>query len=249
MSLFTKGYRFVFGFVVFLLYHRKLDFNYLVRGKRIAIVGAANSAYNTGKGSYIDGFDFVVRINKAPYLVESGKWKEDIGSKTDVLFHSFFENQESGGGPMNLGLYDTIGIRYLVNPVSNFAGYRLIFNFYKKYLARRITYSLSQEWFKAIERQLGTFRPTIGFCALSAAVQSDFSELYITGFTFFKTAFGEGYRDQMKESHQVLKFIKDSGLHNPDLEFEEFLKLLDCNKGKNIILDETLKAIVTSASK
>ncbi len=244
MSLFTKSYRFVAGLFVFIICHRKLNFNSLVKGKRIAIVGAANSAYQTGKGSFIDGFDFVIRVNKAPYVVQSGKWKDDIGSKTDLLFHSFFENQESGGGPLNLELYGNLGIKYLINPICNFTGYRLTFNFYKKYLINKRTYSLPSKWFKGIEQTLGTFRPTIGFCALNAALQSDFSELYITGFTFFKTAFGEGYRDQMKESHQVLTFIKEAGLHNPDLEFSAFLKLLRANEEKEIAMDDTLKNII-----
>jgi len=244
MNLLTRGFRFLYGFFLVIVWRRTLNFNALVKGKRIAIVGAANSAYHTSRGPFIDGFDFVIRVNKGPYVVKDGKWTSDIGSRTDILFHSFFENEESGGGALNLILYDRQGVRYIVNPVSNFAGYRLIFNFYKKYLERRNTYSLSSAWYREIENQLGQFRPTIGFCALIAAIQSDFSELYLTGFTFFKTAFGEGYRDQMKESHQVRKFIRDAGLHNPDLEFELFLKALDANKNKNIVMDDVLRDII-----
>ena len=244
MNLVKRGYHFIYGLVLFVLYARRLNFNNLVKGKRIAIVGAANSAYNTEKGAFIDGFDYVIRINKAPYVVKEDKWQKDIGSRTDVLFHSFFENESSGGGPLNLPLYDSLGIKYLINPISSYAGYRVSFNFYKKYLRRRVTYLMPHKWYKEIETALGQFRPTIGFCALNAVVQADFSELYITGFTFFKTAFGEGYRDHMKESTQVRKYLQEAGLHNPDMEFVQFLKLLNSTTDKKIMLDDTLQSII-----
>jgi hypothetical protein len=44
------------------------DLSYF-HSKRIAIVGPANSAFNTNKGSYIDGFDIVVRMNKSPMTI------------------------------------------------------------------------------------------------------------------------------------------------------------------------------------
>ena len=37
------------------------------KNKRIAVIGAANSAFSEKNGSYIDDFDIVVRVNKAPH--------------------------------------------------------------------------------------------------------------------------------------------------------------------------------------
>jgi hypothetical protein len=221
----------------------------LLKGKRVAIVGAASSAFNTSKGDYIDGFDVVIRINKASVLLKDGKWKKDIGAKTDILFHSFFENEESGGGPLNFELFDSLGIQYVINPVAAYEGYRVTFNFYKKYLSKRITYSLTKDWYKTVQGKLGRFRPTIGSCALYASLECEFSELYMTGFTFFKTPFGEGYRNRIKEAHQVQKYIKDAGLHDPDLEFQLFLEKLVIHSKKKIRMDDTLGAIVAEHSK
>jgi len=249
MSILSKGLRFIYGLFLFFHCKRVLDIQTVLKGKRVAIVGAASSAFNSGKGSYIDGFDVVIRINKAGLLLKDGKWKQDIGAKTDILFHSFFENEQSGGGPLDLALFDSLGIRYLVNPIAAYEGYRVTFNFYKKYVTNRITYSLSKNWYQALKKKLGKFRPTIGFCALSAALNSEFSELYITGFTFFKTPFGEGYRDAMKDTHQVQQHIRQAGLHDPDLEFRLFLDQLAANREKNIKMDDTLLAIVTENKK
>ncbi len=246
MTFFGKSVRFVSGLFLMLLYWRRLDLCRLTRGKRLAVVGAANSAFNTGLGEFIDNFDVVVRINKAPYVVADGKWRKDIGARTDILFHSFFENEVSGGGRLDFAIYDELGIKYVVNPIANFSGYRVIFNFYKKYLNGERTYSLGRKEYDELALRLNGFQPTIGFCALYALLKTEFSELYITGFTFFKTAFGEGYRNQMKEPEQVQKFIKDAGLHDPDLEFSVFLEMLEEYKDKKIVLDDELKKIVAS---
>jgi hypothetical protein len=71
----------------------------------------------------------------------------------------------------------------------------------------------------------------------------------MTGFTFFKTPFGEGYRNRIKEAHQVQKYIKYAGLHDPDLEFQLFLEKLVIHSKKKIRMDDTLGAIVAEHSK
>jgi hypothetical protein len=241
-----RTYKFLLGFLLFLVYKRTLNFHQLIKGKRIAIVGAASSAYNTDKGDYIDSFDFVIRINKAPHQLKDGKFKKDIGTKANILFHSFFENQQSGGGPLDITLYDALGIEYIINPISAYSGFRVTFNFYKKYLIGRKVYHLPSGNYRIIKAGLQDYLPTIGFCALKTAMEGEFSELYITGFTFFKTAFGAGYRDDMKEAHQVQKYIADKGLHNPDLEFKSFVSTLAKHRSKNIVMDDVLKSIVDS---
>lgn len=233
------------GVILTLSYTRKFDVN-ILRGKRVAIIGAANSAYNTNKGVYIDSFDFVVRVNKAPLLLRDGKGTHDIGTKLDILFHSFFENDFSGGGPLDFALYDKLGIRYVINPIPTYFGYRGIFNFYKKYLLRKEVYTLAYTPYKIMEKAFGHYRPTTGFCALHSVLEADFKELFITGFTFFKTAYADGYRDPMKEAEQAKKYIKDSNIHSPDIEYEEFKKLLRKNSFKKIEMDETLKQILTN---
>ena len=244
MSFFYKVFSFSYGLILFFTCKRTIDLQKLLKGKRVAIVGAADSAFNTGKGSYIDSFDIVIRINKAPLLLKTGQWRNDIGAKTNILFHSFFENEKSGGGPLDMDLYDTLGVTHLVNPISVYSGYRVTFNFYKKYLMARTVYALPHSMYMRIQHKLDKFRPTIGYSALISVLETEFSELYITGFTFFKTAFGSGYRNDMKEAPQVQQYIKSNGLHDPDLEYRNFLEILKINASKNIILDDALNEIV-----
>jgi hypothetical protein len=245
MSLLKKLSNAVIGLGLTFRYTKTFDVGYF-KGKRLAIIGAAGSALNTGNGEYIDQFDCVIRINKATLLLKDGMGLADTGKKTDVLFHSFFENLYSGGGPLDMELFDRLGIKYVVNPVSTYFGYRVIFNFYKKYLSRRVVYRMPSASYRSIDKKFAPFRATTGFLALKAALEADFKELFITGFTFFKTAYADGYRDEMKQADQARKYIADSNIHNPDLEYQEFKLLYLKNCHKNIVIDAGLSAILKS---
>ncbi len=239
----TRYYNAFRGFLLLLRYTRRFDTG-MLKGKRIAIVGPASSAYQTNRGAYIDGFDYVIRINKAPLLLKDGKYDADIGRKLDILFHSFFENDFSGGGPLDFELYDRLGIKYVINPIPTFFGKRVTFNFYKKYLLPRVVYGLAPEPYQEAVKAFGRFRPTTGFCALKMSVEADFSELFITGFTFFKTPYGSGYRDALKDVETNKKYINDSNIHNPDIEYEQFKVILVANRHKRITTDIQLKQIL-----
>lgn len=243
MKFLTKIYRAIYGFILMLRFTKRFDKSILTK-KRIAIVGPASSAINTDRGDFIDAFDFVIRINKSPLVVKEGKFKKDIGSKIDILFHSFFENDFSGGGPLDFNLYHQQGIRYVINPIPTYFGWRVTFNFYKKYLLSQVVYYLPAAPYNEVIGAFGKFRPTTGFCALKAAMESDFSELFITGFTFFKTAYGDGYRDALKDVNVNKKYIADSNIHNPDIEYEQFIAMLKANPHKTVFVDKELQQIL-----
>lgn len=99
-------------------------------GKKVAVVGPADSAFEVQNGKKIDAFDFVIRINKAP-----GTWNPDnekfLGSKTDIWFHSFFENKVSGGGPLTHDIFETRRISKIINPRTTLDAYRRTFNFFR----------------------------------------------------------------------------------------------------------------------
>lgn len=233
------------GLGLLALNFRDFDFS-LLEGKRVAIVGPADSAYSTGLGKYIDGFDFVVRVNRAPYIVASGKSKEDIGTRTDILFHSFHENDESGGGILDFEMYKKQSLKYLLNPRNNSAGIKMTLNFYKKYPVSQKVFTLPKKLHQLVCEPLDEFRPTIGYLALMSLLHSPFSELYITGFTFYKTDFGAGYRDHIKTKEAAKDFIKKVGVHDIDSEFLIFKNLFKkLSPYKKIEIDSILQEIIS----
>lgn len=219
----------------------------LFAGKRIAIVGPADSAYDEIKGAYIDQFDLVIRFNKAitTWKPENEKY---IGTKTDVLAHCFLEQESTGGGPLDFDLFKKHKIKYILNPKNHFVYYRHIFNVYKKYLTTSKIYILSKNKFNDCEILFKDSNnhgrgATTGFRTLFMVLSSKPKKVYITGFTFFKTPYADGYRDQLKDSTVNMEHIKKRGAHDPDFEYFLFLDLLKNSEAK-VTLDSRLKRIV-----
>ena len=216
----------------------------ILSGKRVVLVGPASSSLNTCQGAFIDSFDLVVRLNKAPLQLRDGRFAEDIGTRTDILFHSFFENEFSGGGQLDFDLYTRLGIAYVIQPVSTLQGWRVIFNFYKKYLKAKRVFTLPSRPFEELESSMAPFKSTTGLCAMKCLMESELSELHIIGFTFFRTAYGEGYRDEMKSADQAREYISKMKIHDPDREFREFNKMLKAVRNKKVVMDKALQNIV-----
>lgn len=217
------------------------------KGKRVAVIGAADSAFEKENGSYINSFDIIVRVNKAPHSWSPEKAKF-IGNRTDVLFHSFYENTDSGGGPIDLELYEQQGIKFIVNPNYNAKGIWTHLNYYKRNLNDNLTYILARSFSERITKNFANWIPTVGFSALHTVLNSECKEVYVTGFTFFKTPYASDYRDQLTNMEANQNHIKNQGLHYPDLELEQFiiqLKSLD-NSEIKILLDPALTDIVNN---
>jgi len=217
------------------------------KGKRVAVIGAADSAFEKENGDYIDSFDVIVRVNKAPHSWSPEKAKF-IGRRTDILFHSFYENTDSGGGPIDFQLYEQQGIQFIVNPNYNIKGIWTHLNYYKRNLNNNLTYILARSCSKKINKNFGKWIPTVGFSALHTVLNSKCKEVFITGFTFFKTPYAVDYRNQLTSMEANQKHIKNQGLHNPDLELAQFIKQIGLHNNSDIkiILDSALTNIVNS---
>ena len=216
----------------------------ILKDKRVAILGAAATAFEEEKGNYIESFDIVVRINKALHSWRPSQ-ERYIGKRTDILFHSFYENESSGGGPINYDEFvEQFHLQYLVHPDNSWKGYRTHLNFYKRHPQKIPSYILSRRMADELEKKFKNFSPTVGFSALYSVLNSPCAELYITGFTFFKTPYVQGYRDHLLSLEANDSHIKEQGLHNPELEFQLFKSELSKSSIKKISLDRGLNSIV-----
>ncbi len=213
------------------------------KGKRVAVVGAADSAFEKENGDYIDSFDIIVRVNKAPHSWSPEKAKF-IGSRTEVLFHSFYENTDSGGGPIDFELYEQQGIKYIVNPNHNIKGLRTHLNYFKRNLNNKTTYFLPRRFCEKMMVDFGITIPTVGYSALYTVLNSKCKEVFITGFTFFKTPYANDYRDHLKDMKANENHLKKQGIHDPDLEFELFKKELHSGESQQICMDARLSEIL-----
>ncbi|WP_010228306.1 glycosyltransferase family 29 protein [Gillisia marina] len=232
------------GLKLFLSNTKVFHLDKIVKNKSVAVIGAADSAFKKELGSYIDSFDYIIRVNRGAIKLDENK-KRFVGTRTDILFHSFFEFSESGGGPIDLEILQAQNNKFLVNPNSNIRGLRIQWNYYKRNLTEIVTYYLPYILYKSITKNLNSFIPTVGFSALYTVLNSNCSKLYISGFTFFKTPYADDYRDNLKDVEKNFKFIEKQGLHNPDLELAEFLRQFNKNKNRiPIEMDPDLEDIV-----
>jgi len=226
-------------------YIKEFDPKIEFRNKNIAVIGAADSALKFANESVIENADFVIRINKAPHAWQP-EMQHFIGKKTDVLFHSFYENPSSGGGEIDYELYKKFGIQKIVNPNNNSSGRKAHLNFYKRHKIPFQTYLLEKNISEEIYNYINGYIPTIGFYALSCALLAETNSVFVTGFSFFKTPYYKGYRNNLQDPDINDKHIQKQGLHNPELEFLAFQKILKSSPSKSIILDEELEKLVAS---
>lgn len=211
------------------------------KDKRVAIVGGADSVLNSPLGNYIDSFDVVVRINKGVEII--GPQKEFVGSKTDFLFHAFYVRENcSGSSPITVELWNKNKVGKVIfafnYKCSDYALFNLLY-FLKitkgKYSFTQLTKKLHYKNVKAI---LPPHGPTTGFIAINTIFNCQPKEIYITGFTFFKTPTNPVYRNISIET--INKVMSEA--HSAEQEYMYVKKLYEDNK-KMIKVDDVLYKI------
>ena len=215
----------------------------ILKGKRVAVIGAADTILDSEDGEFIESFDIILRMKKAPYSWSQSQNKY-IGKRTDYLLHSFFENEISGGGKIDAEFYESFGIQKIINPNNNSIGKRALLNFYKRNSITLNTYLLKKEITDLICAGFENKLPTMGFYALAVALLSETEEVYLKGFSFFQTAYADGYRNNFKDIKSNKEHIAHQNIHDPDLEFEKFKELVKTSPSKKITLDNYLKNLL-----
>ena len=86
------------------------DYLKFLKGKRVIIVGPAESLLERGDGKFIDSFDIVVRVNRG--IEPTIKNFKKIGSRTDILYNCMLE-KEDNGGVIDLNLLKLKNVKYV----------------------------------------------------------------------------------------------------------------------------------------
>lgn len=211
--------------------------NYL-SGKRVCLVGPAPSVkqVDPAQGSQIDDYDVVVRINKS--LPVSEDLKEFAGTKTNVLYNSV-DQVDASGGKLDIPFLEA-EIDWLVSPYPSkqpFSGN--IKNFVSKNRDRIKFTTFELDYYNDLELEMRT-RPNSGVLAILDLLSCDISELYITGITFFKGGYVEGYRDQTEE--EALKLMARSGHHRipPQIDYMKGILSSDTRVKMDPFLEEII---------
>ena len=209
-----------------------------VRDKCIALVGPAQSITGTNKGSVIDKFDLVVRLNKSIPLPES--LKDDIGSRTDIIYNSLNTTDFPGENKLNPKLYKKYGVKFVCSsyPFNHTIFHDDITNYVYKYKFELPLKVMNDFKFRNFEKTLNT-RPYTGTCAIMDLLSYPIKYLYITGLDFYQTKYYSEYRRVSKEA---IKYNKNSPIHQckPQLEYLKNISFFD----NRIILDGFLDKLL-----
>jgi hypothetical protein len=209
-----------------------------VRDKCIALVGPAQSILETRKGDVIDKFDLVVRLNKSLPLPQG--LKDDIGSRTDIIYNSLNTSDFPGENNLNPKLYKKYGVQFVCSsyPFNHVVFHDDILNYVQRYKFELPLKVMNDMKFKRFEQSLGT-RPYTGTCAIMDLLSYPIKYLYITGLDFYHTKYINTYRKISKEG---LRHTKNSTIHQaqPQLEYLRNISFFD----NRIILDGFLDKLV-----
>lgn len=214
-----------------------MSFADFVRDKTVVLVGPAPSIIGTKQGKYIDSFDIIIRLNKALPIPEH--LKEDIGSKTDILYNCLNPKPHCGG-KINFEVLKKNNVEYLCCPYPPIYPFKKNIDAFKKNNKGFIKFKhFDTDYYLRLKKWMHT-NPNTGVCAILDILRYPIKSLYVTGITFFKGGYYKEYRNQNEK--QVLALMAKYNFHQQEGQKKYMKKVLQ--RDERITMDKTLKDIV-----
>ena len=179
------------------------------RGKRILIVGPANTLFDDLKSIDYSKVDIVVRMKNGIHT-SLDLWKGD-SLRCDVLFHSF----AGGSQPVTLNDIDRAGVKYIVHRTLKKSAFLDTLLVEEKFGSSAGVKIVPYEHYGALSKRLGGHAPSTGMVCADFFLDAPFKSLTFVGFTFFSTRYVAGYNDQITSDEAALSKVKDAGHHSP----------------------------------
>ena len=204
------------------------DYKNFLKQKRVAIVGPAKTAISLDQADLIDSYDVVVRLNNM--LASEKDHSSKIGKRTDVVYATLDDP------PMAI-VQQCLqnNVKYLSSSYPEqewFFPQRMKRNVdFLKTIANFKTVTIPEHPYFDIKHKIKS-RPNTGFSAIIDLLDSQLSELYITGIDFYRSATlggGNGYYDgyvcqwtERKSMDFVHTGYDGPDRHDPDEAFRYF---------------------------
>ena len=159
-----------------------------IENKSVALVGPAQSILNTNNGHIIDKFDMIVRLNKSLPLPDH--LKNDIGTRTDIIYNSLNRTDYPGQNNLDTNLYKNHGVSFVCSsyPFNHNVFHDDIANYVYRYKFDIPLKVMNDGKFRNFENSLAT-RPYTGTCAIMDLLSYPIKHLYITGLDFYETKY------------------------------------------------------------
>lgn len=190
----------------------KIDrkFNHYLKDKSVIIVGPASYMEGTKRKEFIESFDIVIRLNNGWLPKEF--MVEDVGSRTDIRWHSGAEWPNTGG-MWDMDKMIDHGVKYACIQYPKNLDY--FHNDIKKFEKINQKYNMpfhnwsDLELYLSFHHYLGT-RLSVGMAAVTDIMFYDIKKLHVSGFSF--------YAD--KGGHDWMPGVKPEGYYLDDYDKE-----------------------------
>lgn len=211
-------------------------------GRRVIVIGPAETLADDLEGTVVDGFDVVVRLNNGLSLADT---RPDLfGRRTDILVHNLRETGPRNAGEIPASLLTDKGVSMLVYPHWRRSADRRAYRAKRTALKRAGGPPLSilpPEIMREIRADLGNRAPTVGISAILFFLATPASELAIHGFTFFETRYASGYNDAIRSGAEARAWVDARGAHEPLSEKRLLRKRLALPHAPRVILGRNVR--------
>jgi hypothetical protein len=179
------------------------DFFKYVNNKKVIIVGPAQYLDGSGMGKFIDSYDIVVRLNNS-YPIKKESFV-DLGSRTDVLFHTGAVNTtlKYAANQLGLGRIETLELNKLKwfiskrNPITGGKAEKVMIDKITDLIEQRNSkikmVAIETFFLRKLRAKLGNTDPNMSTLAIMYLLQTSLKELYICGCDFYGTGYNSGY--------------------------------------------------------
>lgn len=189
---------------------RRREYGALLERKRVALVGPSRSVVGSGQGERLEAFDLVVRVNfqwpVPPALVV------DVGERMDILYHCC-----NGDVPIDRLFQPGFERTRFVCWQFGIDSHEL-----QRYCAKVAVPELEvSSVFEQLAARMNAF-PTTGTTAIHDLLSYDIDRLYVTGMTFFREPYYDGYPTGGRSSAREERGAGAGrvGIHDVPAQFE-----------------------------
>lgn len=195
-----------------------MDYASYLKGKDVALVGPSDGYTGSGKGPEINSFDVVVRLNwGCPVPHER---REDLGSRTDVLYKRMLTNGQPSGDEVEGWIAD--GVRWVVTSDRNVRtpSYRRLAMLVKNRFPVEPMGDVRAEIVRAIANG-----PLIGVMAIKHLLRYQLRSLTVMNCDFYQGGYHAGYGGQHYRQSLGRKEGVIGEKHDADLQLAYLQKI------------------------
>lgn len=175
----------------------------IVKGKKVILTGPGDYVQGTGRGSWVESFDIVVRVN-FQWPLPAGL-RADLGQRIDVLYHCC----NLDFSVRDLFQEDFAQLKCVCAEQNAQSG------FLKKHCrGLRIPFQYTSPMIKKINEQAAIL-PSTGLTAICDLLESPLAELHVFGMTFWSSACYDGYKSSSARKIRRTGNALVGGWHDP----------------------------------